>query len=109
MLPCWCLVWLEYSIQKREEQSCTLGPNQWLEPKSIKQVPYLELGSIDFTSRSANQSMKKFHQDAPEHEPVEESESVEASNRIQPPDEADIVQLFEKFLSSKKFLLYCNY
>ena len=27
--------------------------------------------------------MKKFHQDAPEHEPVEESESVEASNRIQ--------------------------
>ena len=69
------------TVYEKEEQSCTSGPNQWLEPKSIKQVPYLELGSIDFTS--ANQSMKKFHQDAPEHEPVEESETVEASKRIQ--------------------------
>ena len=46
--------------------------------------------------------MKKFHQGADEHEPVEESESVKVSHRIQPPDEAEIVQLFEKCLSSNK-------
>ena len=62
------LYWLEYSIQKREEQSCTSGPNQWLEPKSIKQVPYMELGSIDFTS--ANRSMKKFHQSLGAYAPL---------------------------------------
>jgi len=30
------LFWLEYTIRKREEQSSTSGPNQWLEPRSIK-------------------------------------------------------------------------
>lgn len=39
------LYWLEYCVRKREEQRCTSGPNQWLEPKSVKQVPYLELGT----------------------------------------------------------------
>lgn len=90
------LYWLEYHIRKRE-QSCTSGPNQWLEPKGVKQVPYLELGSIDFTS--ANKRMKEFHKSTCESDPVEESE---ASNRTQPPDDEDIVQLFEKCLSSEK-------
>ena len=91
------LYWLEYHIRKREEQSCTSGPNQWLEPKTIKQVPYLELGSIDFTS--ASKSMKQFHNSTSEHDPVAKSD---ISNRIQPPDQEDIVKLFENCLSSEK-------
>ena len=30
------LYWLEYHIRKREERSCTSGPNQWLKPKGVK-------------------------------------------------------------------------
>lgn len=87
------LHWLEYSIRKREEHSCTSGPNQWLEPSCVRKVPYLELGNIDFTS--PNQGMHKLqqHQDSCEHEPVKECE---------PPEEEDIRKLFEQCLLSEK-------
>ena len=44
------LFWVEFTVRKREEKSCTSGPNQWLEPTSVKKVPYLELINTDFTS-----------------------------------------------------------
>ena len=104
MLPCWCFVVLaEIPYMKKRRKSCTSGPKQWLEPKGIKQVPYLELGSIDFTS--ANKSMEEFHIGTCEHDSVEKSV---VSNKTQPPDE-DIVQLFEKCSSSEKVpILFFN-
>ena len=41
------LYWLEYTVCKREEISCTSGVNQWLEPRCTKKIPYLELVNID--------------------------------------------------------------
>ena len=52
------LYWLEYRVRTRED-SCTSQPNQWLEPKCVKQVPYLELEKIDFTT--AEKSMNLFY------------------------------------------------
>ena len=51
------LYWLEYTVRKREEISCTSGANQWIEPKCTKQIPYLEPVNIDFTS--AERTMKE--------------------------------------------------
>ena len=44
------LYWIEYAIQKRDEGSCTSRANKWTEPRTTKQVPYLQLDAIDFTS-----------------------------------------------------------
>ena len=52
------LYWLEYQVRTRED-SCTSHSNQWLEPKCVRQVPYLELERIDFTT--AEKSMKQFY------------------------------------------------
>ena len=38
---------------------CTSQPNQWLKPNHVRQVPYLELERIDFTT--AEKSMKCFY------------------------------------------------
>ena len=91
------LYWIEYHIQKREEKSCNSGPNQWLEPKGIKQVPYLELGSNDFTS--ANKSMYEFYKGNFERDSIEKSV---VSHKTQSTVEEHIVQLFEKCSSSEK-------
>jgi len=52
----------------------TSGPNQWLEPRSILKVPYLELVNIDFTS--ARKTMKKLHVPVCQQEPVEVLDSL---------------------------------
>ena len=54
MLVLCCAGWSTV-CEEMGKQSCTSGPNQWLEPKSIN----------DFTS--ANRCMKKFHQGADEY------------------------------------------
>ena len=33
------LFWLEFIVRKREEISCTSGPNQWLEPDQAGSLP----------------------------------------------------------------------
>ena len=44
------LYWIEYTVRKRDEESCTSKANKWIEPLKTKKVPYLQLDAIDFTS-----------------------------------------------------------
>ena len=44
------LYWIEYAVRKQDEGSCTSRANKWMEPRTTKQVPYLQLDTIDFTS-----------------------------------------------------------
>jgi len=56
MFSCWGItVLIGIQGMKREEISCMSGSNQWLEPKCTKQIPYLELRNIDFTSAEKNE------------------------------------------------------
>ena len=87
------LYWLEYTVRKREEISCTSGVNQWIEPKCTKQIPYLELVNIDFTS--AERTMKEGGASA-----ISESVKSRASAVPNPPEE-DIKRLFDKCLTSE--------
>ena len=87
------LYWMEYKVRTQEEQSSTSGPNPWLEPKPVRQVPYLELGNIDFTS--AEKTMKKCHFDIHTEQESLPAEATTTSSRIEP-DREDVVQLFEK-------------
>ena len=53
------LYWTEYQVQRHTAVSSTSKPNEWLQPRTIKQVPFLRLEDIDFTS--AECSMKKLY------------------------------------------------
>ena len=45
------LYWVEYAVRKQDkEESCTSRANQWMEPRTTKLAPYLQLDAIDFTS-----------------------------------------------------------
>ena len=44
------LYWTEYQAQKHMAISSTSKPNEWLGPTTIKQVPFLRLEDIDFSS-----------------------------------------------------------
>ena len=44
------LYWIEYTVRKRDEESCTSKANKWIESRKTKKVPYLQLDAIDFTS-----------------------------------------------------------
>ena len=54
------LYWMEYQVRKREEESSTSKSNIWLEPNITKEVPYMELERIDFTT--AEKQMRSYHQ-----------------------------------------------
>ena len=41
------LYWIEYAVQKQDEESCTSKVNKWIEPLTTKKVPCLPLGAID--------------------------------------------------------------
>ena len=54
------LYWIEYAVWKRDEEgSCTSRANQWMEPHTTKQVPYLQVDAIDFTS---SEKLMKLYQ-----------------------------------------------
>ena len=46
------LYWIEYQVQRHTAITSTSKPNEWLQPKSLKQIPFLRLEDIDFTSAS---------------------------------------------------------
>ena len=79
------------------EISCISGVNQWIEPKCTKQIPYLELVNIDFTS--AERTMKEGGASA-----ISESVKSRASAAPNPPEE-DIKRLFDKCLTSENTLV----
>ena len=61
------LYWVEYQVQRHTAITSTSKPNEWLQPKTIKQVPFLRLEDIDFTSAEScmklcKQQMSQLHE-----------------------------------------------
>ena len=54
------LYWIEYQVHKYSDTSSTSKTNLWIEPRTVKQVPYLRLEEINFTS--AEQTLKDYKQ-----------------------------------------------
>ena len=50
------LYWLETRVRIREQTTCTSMENQWMVPTAMKDIPYLMLDEIDFTT--AKKKMK---------------------------------------------------
>ena len=100
------LYWMKYKVRTQEEQSSTSGPNSWLEPKTVRQVLYLELHNIDFTS--AEKTMKKCYFGIHTKQESFPAETTTTPSRIEP-KRADVVQLFEKcaLLDSILPIFYC--
>ena len=44
------LHWVETAVRVRNDTPCTSKENKWLMPTPVKDVPYLELRNIDFTT-----------------------------------------------------------
>ena len=42
------LHWIEAATRIQDSTSCTSKENQWIMPKSMKAVPFLQLSEIDF-------------------------------------------------------------
>ena len=64
------LYWIEYQVQRHTAITSTSKPNEWLQPKTIKQIPFLRLEDIDFTSAESSMIMKLCKQQMSQlHEP----------------------------------------
>ena len=44
------LHWMETAVRIRDDMTCTSKENKWLMPRPVKDIPYLELRDIDFTT-----------------------------------------------------------
>ena len=44
------LHWVETAVRIRDDTPCTSKENKWLMPTPVKDIPYLELRNIDFTT-----------------------------------------------------------
>ena len=44
------LHWVEIAVRIQNNTSCMLKENQWMIPKSMKAVPYLQLNDINFSA-----------------------------------------------------------
>ena len=96
------LYWLEYTVRKREEISCTSSVNQWIEQRCTKKILYLELVNIDFTS--AERTMKTGSAGS-----ISGSITSRTITPANPPEE-DVKKLFEKCLTSEKHscVVFCR-
>ena len=61
------LYWIEYQVQRHTAITSTSKPNEWLQPKITKQIPFLRLEDIDFTSAESSmklckQQMSQLHE-----------------------------------------------
>ena len=90
------LYWVEYQVRKRDEESCTSKPNTWLEPSITKEIPYLELERVDFTS--AEKKMKLYQSVEPS--PTTTSGLPSKVMSVVTPESDKVKQLFEKCLHS---------
>ena len=54
------LYWLEIHISIRDHTPCTSKENTWIEPTAVKDITYLMLKYIDFTS--AKKKLKCTHE-----------------------------------------------
>ena len=57
------LYWIEYAVQKQNEESCTVKANKWIEPFTTKKVSCLQLDAIDFAS--SEKQMKLYEHGKP--------------------------------------------
>ena len=53
------LYWIEYQVQRHRAVTSTSKPNEWLQPRAIKQVPFLRLEDMNFTSAECNMKLCK--------------------------------------------------
>ena len=44
------LYWLETQVRIREQMPCTSQANKWMVPTAVKDIPYLQLHEVDFTT-----------------------------------------------------------
>lgn len=44
------LLWVETQVRKRDQTSCTSKENTWIMPKVVKDIPFLMLEEIDFST-----------------------------------------------------------
>ena len=112
------LYWVEYAVQRRDEESCTSKANKWIEPCTTKKVPFLQLDAIDFTS--SEKQMKLFQHG-------NTAATTTAATTAAPPattavttdvisDSIEVQQFFDKCLTSPSIPIlfsvldqpYCN-
>ena len=46
------LYWIEYQVQRHTAITATSKSNEWLQPETLQQIPFLRLEDVDFTSAS---------------------------------------------------------
>ena len=80
------LHWIETAVRIQHSTSCTSKDNQWIMPKSIKEVPYLQLKDIDF-SAPKRQKLPSASNDNP---------TTISTCKIIPPSEDEIQDFFHK-------------
>lgn len=76
------LYWTEYQVQRYTAVTSTSKPNEWLQPKTIKQVPFLRLEDIDFTSAECSMKLcRQKLQSANEHSQLDSLTQPEPSEQ----------------------------
>ena len=80
------LHWIETAVRIQHSTFCTSKENQWIIPKSIKEVPYLQLSDIDF-SVPKRQKLPSVSNDNP---------TTISTSKITPPSEDEIQDFFHK-------------
>ena len=85
------LHWIEAAIQIQDSTSCTSKANQWIMPKSMKAVPFLQLSEIDF-SAPKRQKLSSI---------TNENPTSSFSCKITPPSEDQIQRFFHELSKDK--------
>ena len=69
------LHWVETAVRIQNSTSCTSKENQWMMPKSMKAVPYLQLNDINFSAPKRQKLLSAPH----------ESPTTTVTHKITPP------------------------
>ena len=85
------LHWIEAATQIQDSTSCTSKENQWIMPKSMKAVSFLQLSEIDF-SAPKRQKLSSTTNENPTSSP---------SCKITPPSEYQIQRFFHELSKDK--------
>ena len=90
------LYWMEARVRIRENTPCTSQENKWLMPSSVKDIPYLMLKDIDFTSAE-----KKMKCDPPK----DENTTATFTTTTMPPTGTELSDFFDEIATSKPVIL----
>ena len=90
------LYWMEARVRIRENTPCTSRENKWLMPSAVKDIPYLMLKDIDFTSAE-----KKMKCDPPK----DENTTATFTTTTMPPTARELSDFFDEIATSKPVIL----